>query len=248
MFQSTPKQAAASRANSQKSTGPRSAEGKAKSRFNALKHGIYAVHQIMFDETPEDLADLSAEYHEHHNPADSDQRFLVDTLVHYEWRIRRIRRVEAALWQTASNTFLVKNIEVTSTCTSGDAFATDSSTFERLQRVANACERVYYRAHKELERLQAQAKVGQAPSSANVPANPGAAEPTPPPPQPEQSKPASESSASFRQNSETSASPAPNPAPATPFAAPDAPQTPLSAASASSRPSTEAPSKPPETA
>jgi hypothetical protein len=206
MFQSTPKQAAASRANSQKSTGPRTTAGKATSRFNALKHGIYAVHQIMFDETPEDLAELSAEYHEHHNPADSDQRFLVDTLVNYEWRIRRIRRVEAALWQTASNTFLVKNIETTSTCTSGDAFATDSATFERLQRVANSCERVYYRAHQELERLQAQTKVGQA----FPPANPGAAQSDPEPaaepaPQPEQSKSTSSSSASFRENSQNAA-------------------------------------------
>jgi hypothetical protein len=251
MFQSTPKQRAASRANAQKSTGPRTTAGKAASRFNALKHGIFAVHQIMFDETPEDLAELSAEYHEHHNPADSDQRFLVDTLVHYEWRIRRIRRVEAALWQTACNTFIVKNIETTSTCTSGDAFATDSGTFERLQRVANSCERVYYRAHKELERLQEVARAHglrrEKPEAEPEPELESRPEPAPPP-QPEQSKPASEPSASFRQNSETSASPAPDPMPATPFAAPDAPQTPLRAASASSRPTDEAPSKPPETA
>jgi hypothetical protein len=239
MFQSTPKQAAASRANSQKSTGPRTTAGKAASRFNALKHGIYAVHQIMFDETPEDLAELSAEYHELCNPADSKQRFHVDAMVHNEWRLRRIRRVEAELWQTAQNTFLVKNIEVTSTCTSGDAFATDSGTFERLQRVANACERAYHRASHELDRLQAQtqAKVGQALSPANVPANPGTAqsdpgpEPEPEskpaepaqPPQPEESKPTSSSSASFRQNPQTPVSTAPKP---TPVASQSAPATP----------------------
>src|SRR6202789_808867 len=167
MFKSTPKQRAANRANSQKSTGPRTTEGKAVSRFNALKHGIYAVHQIMFDEKPEDLAELAAEYHELYSPADSKQRFLVDTLVHNEWRLRRTRRVEAELWQTAYNTFIVKNIEVTSICTSGDAFATDSAIFERLQRVVNSCERAYHRALKEL-----QLKVGQALSPANVPANP----------------------------------------------------------------------------
>src|SRR6202050_5625497 len=99
----TARQSAASRANSQKSTGPRTTAGKAVSRFNALKHGIYAVHQIMFDETPEDLAELPAEYHELYSPADSKERFLVDSLVHNEWRLRRMRRVEAELWQTASN-------------------------------------------------------------------------------------------------------------------------------------------------
>jgi hypothetical protein len=43
----TAKQQAASRANAQKSTGPRTSAGKAVSRFNALKHGIYAVHQVL---------------------------------------------------------------------------------------------------------------------------------------------------------------------------------------------------------
>src|ERR1700685_2305164 len=120
MFQSTPKQQAASRANAQKSTGPRTTAGKAASRFNALKHGIYAVHQIMFDEKPEDLAELAAEYHELCSPADSKQRFLVDTLVANEWHLRRTRRVEAELWQHASDLFIVKNLDTTVTCISGE--------------------------------------------------------------------------------------------------------------------------------
>src|ERR1700693_1123463 len=174
----TEKQTAANRMNAEKSSGPRTTTGKATSRFNALKHGIYAVHQIMFDEKAEDLAELAAEYHEHHRPADADQRLLVDTLVHNEWRLRRTRRVEADLWYHAYNTFVVKNIEVTLKCTSGDAFATDSATFERLQRVVNSLERTYHRALKKLQRLQA-GKVGQALSPANVPANPDAAPPLP---------------------------------------------------------------------
>jgi hypothetical protein len=204
--------------NAQKSTGPRTTAGKAVSRFNALKHGIYAIHQIMFDEKPEDLAELTAEYHELYSPADAKQRFLVDTLVASEWRLRRTRRVEAELWQTASNAFLVKNIETTITCTSGDAFATDSSTFERLQRVVNSCERAWHRAHKELERL----KVGQALPPANLPDNPEPisqkAAPVPAP-QPEQSKPTSPEMGSVRQNPKTPP-PAPShanpPAPANP--------------------------------
>jgi hypothetical protein len=49
----TAKQIGANRPNSQKNIGPRSAQGKAISRFNALTYGIFAVHQIMFDEKPE---------------------------------------------------------------------------------------------------------------------------------------------------------------------------------------------------
>jgi hypothetical protein len=206
----SPKQTAANRTNSQNSTGPRTTEGQAASRYTAVKHGIFATTQIMFDERAEDLAELAAEYHEHHSPADPGQRFLVDTLVSNEWRLRRLRRVDAELWDTATNTFMAANIEVPA-CTSGDAFATAAPTFERLQRVVNSCERTYHRALRELQRQ----KVGQA----LPPANPGplpqegepAAQAAPAPthtPQPEQSKPSSENLASFRQN------------PATPPAAP----------------------------
>jgi hypothetical protein len=215
MFKSTLKQRAANRANAQNSTGPGATQGQAASRYNAAKHGIVAVHQIMFDESADDLAELAAEYHEHHSPANSKERFLVDTLVNNEWRLRRLRRVEAELWEHATNNFMAANTEVPA-CTSGDAFATDSATFERLQRVVNSCERAYHRALKEL-----QLKVGQALSPANVPANVPANPDTPPqksgpepaagpatPSQPEQSKPTSTSSASFRDNPKTHA-PAP---------------------------------------
>jgi hypothetical protein len=204
----TARQIAANRLNSQKTTGPRTTRGKGVSRFNALKHGIYAVQQIMFDEKPEDLAELSAEYHEHHRPADSGQSILVDALVHNEWRLRRMRRVEAILWYRAHDACLVKNIEVTLTCTSGDAFATDSSTFERLQRLVNSCERAYHRALKELQAKELQTKVEQA-----LPPNPDPhsqqAAPTPPlPRQPQDSKTSSAKLVSFRQNPQTSAPPA----------------------------------------
>jgi hypothetical protein len=194
MSNTTTKQREASRANSQKSTGPRTTAGKAASRFNALKHGIFAVHQIMFDEKPEDLDELAAEYCELYNPADAHERSLVDTLVYNEWRLRRMRRVEANLWYRAYDACLVKNIETTLTCTSGDAFAADSATFERLQRLVNSCERIYHRAHKELVTR----------------AHPLRS------PQPEQSKPTSTPPASFRQNPQTPA-PAPKPPDAAPF-------------------------------
>src|ERR1700677_4836746 len=98
----TAKQTAANRMNSQPSTGPRTTAGQAASRYNALKHGIFATTQIMFDERAEDLAELAAEHHEHRSPADADQRFLVDTLINNEWRLRRLRRVEAELWEYAA--------------------------------------------------------------------------------------------------------------------------------------------------
>jgi hypothetical protein len=197
---STPKQAAASRANALKSTGPRTPQGRAASRYNALKHGIHAQKEIMFDETAEDLAELSAEYHEHHAPADTDERLLVDTLIHNEWRLRRMRRVEAVLWEQAADAYLAQHPEAEA-CNSAHAFITNSAQFERLQRMVNGCERNYHRALQQLQRLEVAR--GHALRT----------------PQTEESKPASESSASFRQNTQT-------PPPAPPFAGPAAPASP----------------------
>jgi hypothetical protein len=150
----TAKQIAASRANGQKSRGPRTSAGKAVSRFNALKHGIFAVGQLMFDETAEDLAELTAEYHERHSPSNPEETTLVETLIANEWRLRRMRRVESNLWESANFTCLVKkmvnDLPLPDHCTSGEAFLTDSPTFERLQRVVNSCEREYHRALKDL--------------------------------------------------------------------------------------------------
>ena len=56
----TPKQTAANRLNAQNSTGPRSVEGKAASRFNALKSGIDAKAQVIPGEDPDQLEDLVA--------------------------------------------------------------------------------------------------------------------------------------------------------------------------------------------
>jgi hypothetical protein len=190
----TAKQIAASRANGQKSHGPTTSAGKAKSRYNALKHGIHAESQIMFDETAEDLAELAAELHGQYNPADSTERFLVDTLVNNEWRIRRLRTVEADLWQTGVNTYLEKHPEFEQ-ATSGDALATIGPTFERLQRIVNSCERAYHRALKTLTALQV-ARTYAATT-----------------PQPEENTASSESPGSFCTNPEASATEAPETAP-----------------------------------
>ena len=161
---STAKQIAANRLNSQKATGPRTSRGKAASRFNSLKHGLYATQQFIFDETAEQLAELGAEYHERHNPSNPEECALVETLVDSEWRLRRLRRVETHLWDCASLNFqiqtfvkedplsdprLSRNFKV-SPPSSGEAFLAASADFERHQRIVNSAQREYHAALKDL--------------------------------------------------------------------------------------------------
>jgi hypothetical protein len=208
------KERAANRRHTETSGTP---QGQPAPRYNAAKHGIVAVHQIMFDETAGDLTELAAEYHQQYCPADSTQRFLVDALIANEWRLRRLRRVEAELWEHATHTFLANNLEAPA-CSSGDAFATASPTFERLQRIENSCERAYHRALKELQVARAHGL--RSPQPEPEPA----AEATPP--QPQQSKPTSAKLGSFRQNPKTASRSATQPPPAAPFAAPPSPAEP----------------------
>jgi hypothetical protein len=193
---STRRQRAASRTNGQKSQGPITAEGKAKSRFNALKHGIDAKHQVMFNESAEDLAELAAEYHELHAPANADERFLVDTMINYEWRLRRLRCVEADLWRATHNLFLEKNAAIGS-ADYGDAFTASGPAFERLQRIINSCERHYRDAKRDLAAARHARHT----------------------PQPEESTATSESPGSIRTSPETAAAAAPKLPPNPPKAA-----------------------------
>ena len=62
------KQIEANRLNAQKSTGPRSVEGRAVSSQNALKTGIDALSLIIRGEDSTDLETLTAEYFERSHP------------------------------------------------------------------------------------------------------------------------------------------------------------------------------------
>jgi len=80
-------------------TGPRSAEGKARSRFNALKSGIDAQSILLPGEDPDALETLCAEHYEHHQPVTPDERDTLDAIVHAVCLMRRLRVLEAQLVQ-----------------------------------------------------------------------------------------------------------------------------------------------------
>src|SRR5271157_122316 len=81
------------------STGPRTTEGKAISRMNALKTGIYAKGEVVLPtEKPEDLERLTAEYYDQFAPTTPQHRALVDALINDEWLLRRFRTIEAQIF------------------------------------------------------------------------------------------------------------------------------------------------------
>jgi hypothetical protein len=121
----TQKQIAANRANAQKSTGPRTPEGRARVRCNALRHGL--TGQILtltesdrpiFDQI---LNDLLADF----KPYNALERQLATGIAWDTWRLNRLRAIE-------SNTFALGREEREAVSEEIDEFdqaITDACTF-----------------------------------------------------------------------------------------------------------------------
>ena len=146
----TLKQIEANRLNAQKSTGPRSAEGKAASSMNALKSGIDAESHLIRGEDPDALETLTAEYYQRFRPVTPEQRHYVDTLIRDDWQLRRLAKADAQIWEYKMETAF----KLDENSPLGQSFHNASGVFIRLQRRIDAAERSYKSALHELERLQ----------------------------------------------------------------------------------------------
>jgi hypothetical protein len=154
----------ANRLNAQKSTGPITPEGKARSALNALKSGIDAWSHIIPGEDPAELEALTEQFLCHYRPADPVQLSLVDTLVSTEWIQRRLRRIEAQLWNYQVEC-LDKNfthaefidISIQHNSPIGHAYQDALEPFTRIQRRIDSTNRMFLRTLKALQDLQAAA-------------------------------------------------------------------------------------------
>jgi hypothetical protein len=94
---SSQKQIEANRANAKKSTGPKTADGKSRSRGNALKHGLTASLLIIAGEEAEDFDDFRAALMDHHDPQSPLEREFVERLAGILWRLRRVPAYDAGI-------------------------------------------------------------------------------------------------------------------------------------------------------
>ena len=93
----TAAQLAACQQNAQKSTGPRTETGKAKTRLNAVKHGLTAKLPVLPFESAEDFAALNDGFEADFAPQNTYQKFLTNQLATHAWRILRSQQVEIGL-------------------------------------------------------------------------------------------------------------------------------------------------------
>jgi hypothetical protein len=95
------KQARANTRNALKSTGPKTPEGKAIVRCNATKHGHLSREVLLPGEDEQALKELDENLRAELQLVGELENLLVDQIVAASWRLRRLRRVEAGMfdWQ-----------------------------------------------------------------------------------------------------------------------------------------------------
>ena len=90
------KRAEANRRNAARSTGPRSAIGKDRSRFNAVKHGMAAKLPVLPGEDADAFRAHRDAWTAELRPRGQVERQLVDRAVHVSWQLQRVDRAQAA--------------------------------------------------------------------------------------------------------------------------------------------------------
>lgn len=152
------KQLQANRLNAEKSTGPKSHEGKATASKNALKHGILASAAFISEEDSSLFQALQAKLYEHYLPSGGKEEVLVDRIAAYLWRLRRVFQIEA--WCLKPDNYydhlLSHSIpgEKPIERTLANRFASHAPQLQTLSRYEGTIERMMTRATQELEEMQ----------------------------------------------------------------------------------------------
>jgi hypothetical protein len=94
------RQMAANRANALRSTGPKTAKGKAAIRLNALRHGLLARDVVLPEEDADAFEELRNQVRASLSPIGPIEEFLIDQIVNAMWRLRRLAQAEALLFHS----------------------------------------------------------------------------------------------------------------------------------------------------
>ena len=95
--------AAINRANSEHSTGPRTATGKQRSSLNALRHGLTAQTAVLPTEDPIAYQQHCRQFVDEHQPATATETHLVQELADTSWRLKRIPLLETDILSRAQS-------------------------------------------------------------------------------------------------------------------------------------------------
>jgi hypothetical protein len=144
----SPAQILANHSNAQRSTGPKTHEGKQASSRNATRHGLTGTQIVIPGEDTAAYEELREGLVQSYRPANAAERVLVDQIAANAWRLMRAQRIETA--------FLAKLAEGAEDPAEAIALAFIEKPKEvaRMHRYVAAAQNAHYKAIKELAKLQ----------------------------------------------------------------------------------------------
>ena len=161
------RQVRANRENVLRSTGPRTEEGKAAVGKNALKHGLLSSQVLLSDEDEVAFTGFRRSIYEQLQPEGELEELLADRVCSSAWRLRRLIRVEAKLFELERKDFRGVDVGPAQSFKVA-AHGHNGDTFSKLSRYESAIERGLFKALHELQRLQAERRGEDVPPPAAV--------------------------------------------------------------------------------
>lgn len=106
------RQIEANRRNAELSSGPRTEGGRARTRLNALKHGLTARQLVIFDEHSRDFMALYRGYIDHFRPEGAMEHCLVQEITIAMWCLMRLHRIETQQFKNETPNFAYEDYSV----------------------------------------------------------------------------------------------------------------------------------------
>jgi hypothetical protein len=152
----TDKQFEANRQNAQKSTGPKTPEGRAAVRLNGVKHGLTAETIVLKGESQADYTNLLDSLEAEHDPVTPTEEALVVQLAMATWRLRRLYHVEGGFYayKMKDTADYSKSQKLDDSERLGLIADWGKDTLAMFNRQEGRLERTFYRALHELQRLR----------------------------------------------------------------------------------------------
>jgi hypothetical protein len=170
----TEKQTAANRLNAQKSTGPRTPEGRAAVRLNGVTHGLTAETLVLNGESEDDFKALFDSLEAEHQPTTPTEEILVADLAMATWRRRRLYNMEAGYYKvrTTNEALYAAPQKLDDASLLGKVASNSGDTMALIGRQEARLERTYFKALHELQRLRKEREAKLALVSQSNPAEP----------------------------------------------------------------------------
>lgn len=149
------RQIEANRQNAQKSTGPKTDEGKNKVSQNAVKSGFHTLQNLISGESPQDFAVFSLNLKKELAPKGPMEEALADRAVTLLWRLNRAVRLQTGACDLLLNQ--AQRPDPDTPAALGQMIVDDFRTeriLDNLLRHERAIEQSLYKTLIELQRLQ----------------------------------------------------------------------------------------------